>query len=538
MSMVPASDRVRPPRRAGIQVKLTVLLLAVALAPLLMSAFLVDQISRVAQNFASNEAAELRPPLEASQRVYRELIDAKKALYGQVALRLAAAPEVTAAVGAAAVRPPDEGAPPARAIWFDAVVDEVPDLIRASVRDPDGRVIAEAARTPQGEEGVAWRPREVSQRVAGGGSLVLTFAAPAALQEEYAAVSRALAKARSIDRVRRALPASYRKAFLLLVSAVVVAATLIGILLSRRLVRRVAALLAGTRRVAAGDLETRVDPVGSDEIAELARAFDRMVDDLRLNRRQIEYLQRIGAWQDVARKLAHEIKNPLTPIQLAVQQCVSAYKPPAGDPAGDRFGRLLRDTEEIVTEEIANLRRLVDTFRTLGQLPRVEARPIPLATVVDDLTKEPQFAERLRIAAPPATVMVHADRLLLRRVLTNLVENGVQAGVEAGGPGDVVIAWQADPDRGRVRVTVDDAGGGVDAAAREHIFEPYVTTKAHGTGLGLAISKKIALEHGGELEVSPERAPTGGARFVLTLPIAADGGTVAVADGEAPSGSA
>src|SRR5678810_908827 len=107
-----------------------------------------------------------------------------------------------------------------------------------------------------------------------------------------------------------------------------------------------------------------------DEMAELGSAFNTMLDDLEHARGQLEYLQRIGAWQDVARKLAHEIKNPLTPIQLAVQQTVSSYK---GDDA--RFKRQLTDTGEIVEEEIAGLRRLVDTFRTLGALPKVEAAP-------------------------------------------------------------------------------------------------------------------------------------------------------------------
>jgi two-component system nitrogen regulation sensor histidine kinase NtrY len=240
-----------------------------------------------------------------------------------------------------------------------------------------------------------------------------------------------------------------------------------------------------------------------------------MLDDLDRQRREIEYLQRIGAWQDVARSLAHEIKNPLTPIQLAVQQCVSSYG--GGDP---RFARLLADTGEIVEEEIAGLRRLVDTFRTLGQLPRVEARPVPLREIVEDLRLDPAFAERLRVDGPE-DVTVRADKLLLKRVLANLVENAVHAGKEAGRAGDVAVAWKVAPDRRSVAITVDDQGKGVSAEERDRIFEPYVTTKATGTGLGLAIAKKIALEHGGALEVAPAAAPTGGARFVVTLPLEA-----------------
>src|SRR5690606_4734619 len=141
------------------------------------------------------------------------------------------------------------------------------------------------------------------------------------------------------------------------------------------------------------------------------------------DRQKILYLQRIGAWQDVARRLAHEIKNPLTPIQLAVQQCVSQYD--GDDP---RFQRLLDDTDEIVGEEIAGLRRLVDAFSALGRLPRVEATALSLRTVLDDLGKDPGLADHLELDAAAPELTVRADRLLLRRLLANLVENGIQAG--------------------------------------------------------------------------------------------------------------
>jgi signal transduction histidine kinase len=114
---------------------------------------------------------------------------------------------------------------------------------------------------------------------------------------------------------------------------------------------------------------------------------------------------------------------------------------------------------------------------------------------------------------------VRADKLLLKRVLANLAENGVHAGQEAGKKGAVTVSWATDGTR-HATITVDDEGKGVSDDARERIFEPYVTTKATGTGLGLAIAKKIALEHGGTLDVSPTRGSLGGARFVLTVPLA------------------
>jgi nitrogen fixation/metabolism regulation signal transduction histidine kinase len=272
---------------------------------------------------------------------------------------------------------------------------------------------------------------------------------------------------------------------------VVMAAGLLAFFAGRAVTRRIDSLVVTARRQAQGHHDARVELPGSsnDELGELGAAFNAMLDQIDHARGQVEYLQRIGAWQDVARRLAHEIKNPLTPIQLAVQQTVSSYK--GDDP---RFKKLLGDTREIVEEEIEGLRRLVDTFRTLGQLPKVEKAPISLANLAEELKLDPTFAQKLELASSDKDVTVRADKLLLKR-----------------------MSWHAERDS--VAITVDDHGKGVDDASRDKIFEPYVTSKATGTGLGLAIARKIAIEHGGELSLAPGKAPTGGARFVVTLPL-------------------
>lgn len=511
------------PRRVSLQVKAVAVLLAVSMVPLAVAALLIDQTAELAHNFASNEAAFLRSPLQNAVSAYRELIETKRDLYyREAALRLAALPEIRQM---AAPDPVPDGDSPAAAerkheqARLDELLAQTTELVRLEIRGPDGVSIA-ASQTPEpaGIRSANWRAFLVTEPIAGtGATLELDFAADLDLLSEYAELNRALREAQHIDEIRSALPSSYRRAFLMLVGGVVLLVSITGIWVARRFVKRIFALVSVTRRVAAGQLDSHVALAGRDELAELARAFNRMVEQLEHDREQIAYLQRVGAWQDVARKLAHEIKNPLTPIQLAVQQCVSSYR---GD--DDRFRRLLGDTGEIVTEEISSLRRLVDAFRTLGQLPRVEARPLALAAVVDDLTRDPMLVEHLEIHRPGHPVMIRGDRLLLRRVLTNLVENGIHAGQAAGRGGAVVIRWNANLDAARVAISVDDEGGGVSPDRREAIFEPYITSKELGTGLGLTISKKIAIEHGGSLELATERAPTGGARFVLTLPLADD----------------
>jgi signal transduction histidine kinase len=510
-------------RRVGLQVKVVAVLLVIALTPLLVSALLVDQIAEVAQNFASHEAEGLRRPLGEAEKVYLQLIDSKKRMYRHMADQLARSSSVAAALagaGGPAAPAGGESPPDAATRAFTgaarALLDEERDLLRVALRRPGGGLLGEAAREAPGPGGPRrFREYAVSRPLAGGAALELAFAADLDLLDQHRHIIRVLDDSQRIGQVRSSLPSSYRFGFILLVGGVVVLVTATGILLARRLTGRIAALVSGTRRVASGDLDARVAPSGRDELGELGGAFNRMVEDLKKDRQQILYLQRIGAWQDVARRLAHEIKNPLTPIQLAVQELVSSY---AGD--DPRHRRMLADVAEIVGEEIHGLRRLVDAFSALGRLPPVEPRPLALAQLADDLGKDPQFAGHLELTAPAGPVTVAGDRLLLRRLLANLIENGIHAGQAAGKSGRVVMRWSAGAGQRGARITIDDEGAGIAEADRERIFEPYVTSKDSGTGLGLAIAKKIALDHGGSLVADVGLAPTGGARFVLILPLA------------------
>jgi two-component system nitrogen regulation sensor histidine kinase NtrY len=256
---------------------------------------------------------------------------------------------------------------------LDELLAHEPGLHELALLAPSGD---EVTRRSRPLPSAAWRLKSLEQPRAGGGALRLGFAVPASLQDDYLALKASNDQAKTLAANRSALPSSYKRAFLALVGAAALIAIVIGVVAARRVTRRVTTLVDTARAVGAGDPSARVRLAGTDEMAELGAALDGMLDQIDASRRQVEYLQRIGAWQDVARRLAHEIKNPLTPIQLAVQQCVSSYPGPGGEP-NPKFQRLLADTGEIVEEEIAGLRRLVDTFRTLGQLPKVEPIALP-----------------------------------------------------------------------------------------------------------------------------------------------------------------
>jgi two-component system nitrogen regulation sensor histidine kinase NtrY len=490
-----------PSRRkhAPLQLKVSLLMVLIVTIPLGVAYVLVGQLGKTAANVAASDASLRVEAMVKATRRYHELVNVTKRLHGEVAERLAKRPEL------AALEPTTD---------LQAIIDDPSqaELRAIALLRPDGSLVAEASRPSTGP---SWRDKVVDQPLRpDGASLRLTFEVSATLQQELQELKQSIDGTRAVSQIQSALPDSYQLTFAVLIALAGLAAAVIGILLSTLVTRRINALVTTARKVSDGQLDARAELRGRDEMAELGDAFDTMLDDLDETRRQVEYLQRMGVWQDVARRLAHEIKNPLTPIQLAVQQCVSSYK--GDDP---RFKRLLTDTGEIVEEEIEGLRRLVDTFRTLGALPRVEASPIALGDLIEELKLDPTMATRLTLAPPAKAVTVRADKLLLKRVLANLVENGIHAGQEAGHAGDVVVSWDSDPRGELVAITIDDHGNGVSDANRAKIFEPYVTTKSIGTGLGLAIARKIAIEHGGELELAPDRAPTGGARFVVSLPL-------------------
>jgi nitrogen fixation/metabolism regulation signal transduction histidine kinase len=487
----------KPSRRIPLQLKLTAALVLIVITPLAASAYLIDQLGKTAADVADSYVKAPRATMERARDSFDPLVDYTKVLYSEIAKLLAQRPDILRLDSTLDLRKLIDDEPTLRAI----ALIRADDTIAASAEKP----LSDPSR----------RDYEVIQPIDDNGArLKLTFAVLDTVNVVRADLQHAIGKAKSFEQLSTALPASYRMAFLVLLGAAGLAAAGLGIWASSFVTRRLTALVETARKVSEGHLDARVELRGNDELAELGSAFNAMLDDLDQTRAQVEYLQRMGVWQDVARRLAHEIKNPLTPIQLAVQQCVSSYK--GDDP---RFAKLLVETGEIVGEEIEGLRRLVDTFRTLGALPKVEAAPIALADVLEELKLDPAVAARVVLAPPDAPVTVRADKLLLKRVLANVIENGIQAGQEAGNPGDIVIGWAADPATDVVTITVDDCGHGVSDADRESIFEPYVTTKATGTGLGLAIARKIAIEHGGDLVLAPDRAPTGGARFVVSLPL-------------------
>lgn len=222
--------------------------------------------------------------------------------------------------------------------------------------------------------------------------------------------------------------------------------------------------------------------------------------------------QKVAAWGEVARKLAHEIKNPLTPIKLSAQRVSKAHLKGAAD-----FDQVLSESTKAIVAEVDALQHLVDEFAQFARLP--PSRPVEgsLNTVVEAAlalyeTAYPQVILERKIDLDLPALRLDAPQI--KRVIINLVDNAIAA---IGEDGAIEIGTHFDPAARLATLTVADTGPGVPAANRESVFAPNFSTKKKGSGLGLAIARRIVEDHGGEIRVE-ENTPRG-ARFVIELPV-------------------
>lgn len=346
--------------------------------------------------------------------------------------------------------------------------------------------------------------------------LKLTFTMPRRQLDELESAGSVVQRYHRIEASRDELYAGHLRAFAILLLSTALATTILGVVLARGVTKRIGRLGAALRQVAAGDLSVSVPVTGSDELTELATNFNQMIDQVAESRARVEFLQRMVAWQEMAKRLAHEIKNPLTPIQLAVEECQRRY-----DRSDLKFSALLDTTVEIVREEVGSLRHLVEHFAGFARLPAPLLESTDLVGLVRDVASEGTVGEqpvrewpKIELALPNHSVQVALDRQLFRHVLVNLLDNAAEAHAGSGS-GSVRLSVRV-LDATTAELVVEDDGPGIEDELGARIFDPYVTTKHTGTGLGLAIVMKIVVEHQGTVAVHKSRL--GGARFVVRIP--------------------
>jgi nitrogen fixation/metabolism regulation signal transduction histidine kinase len=309
----------------------------------------------------------------------------------------------------------------------------------------------------------------------------------------------------------RDLRRGIKRTYVLLAAGIWLISLALLVYLAHRISRPIQELTAGLGALAGGDLNARVKARRDDEIGRAIVAFNNMAGRLQQSTERLVYLRQLASWQTLARKMAHEVKNSLTPIRLTVEEMLVRY-----DDADRGF---MEQATQIVVDEIETLERRIRAFSQFATEPPVQPGEIDVNGLLQERiaflkTAHPEVAYDCRLAE--STPPVVADQDLLKGILTNLLENAAEAAGEGGRILGVTAA-----DGGRVAIEVHDSGPGLSEQARSSLFQPTISFKKRGMGLGLSIARKSALLNGGDIVVV--KGELGGAGFRVLLPVATHG---------------
>jgi two-component system, NtrC family, nitrogen regulation sensor histidine kinase NtrY len=300
-------------------------------------------------------------------------------------------------------------------------------------------------------------------------------------------------------------------------------AILASLWIAARVSRPIERLAHAAEEVAAGNWDVQVPERGRDEVSVLARSFNHMTSELVSQRDRLVQTERVAAWRELARRLAHELKNPLFPLQLTVENLVRAR-----ELSEEEFDEVFRESTRTLGMEIANLKTIIGRFSEFSRMPKPRLERIDLnealervarlyfpaaSRTVDSAGAGDSVPAKinccLNIASQP--LWIEADPELLHRALSNLVLNAMDAMPDGG---ELVLSSAIHEGKGEIRVA--DTGQGLTPEECERLFTPYYTTKQYGTGLGLAIVQSVVADHNGAIKV--ESSTGKGATFVITLP--------------------
>ena len=289
-------------------------------------------------------------------------------------------------------------------------------------------------------------------------------------------------------------------------------ATMLAWFLARRISGPVLEMTVASRRIALGDLSVRVPVHTGDEVGELAQSFNTMAHDLARQQGEIERRERLAAWADMAAQVAHEVKNPLTPIQLSAEHLQRAYK--ASGLASEAFDSVVSVCTRTILESVTKLRDIAAEFAAFVREPVERRERVDIAALARDVVQPYQevLPDGLRLVTrfdEPCFVL--GESKLIERAIRNLIENSMQA---VGRIGEIRIACRKSG--GGVDLIIEDTGPGFDEEARVRLFEPFFSTKTQGSGLGLALVKKVAEDLGGSASLDREGSIT---RAVFRLPL-------------------
>jgi len=300
---------------------------------------------------------------------------------------------------------------------------------------------------------------------------------------------------------QKALEAHIAKVSLLIALCGVAFGLILSGVIAAHITHPVQQLAEAATQIGGGNWDVHVEPASNDEIGRLAQAFNQMTQELIAQKERLVQTERVAAWRELARRLAHELKNPLFPLQLTVENLLRARE--AGQ---EQFEEIFRESTSTLLAEIANLKTIIGRFSDFSKMPAPQLQKVDLNEIVRSVAQlfQGQFSRDsarietvLRLDAIPT---IYADPVLLRRVVENLVLNAIDAMPNGGRLTFLTSAT----DKYAVFELLD-TGTGLTPEECERLFTPYYTSKQHGTGLGLAIVQSVISDHQGKITVSSKK---------------------------------
>ncbi len=258
--------------------------------------------------------------------------------------------------------------------------------------------------------------------------------------------------------------------------------------LSYRISNPILKLQKATEQLSRGNIDVQVKSNSKDEIGELVTSFNRMIKELQRSRAELKKAEREGAWRDIARQVAHEIKNPLTPMKLAMQHLYYAYTHGSND-----FKSIIQTTNKLIIDQVETLNRIATEFSNFAKLPSRNYELLNMNSILADVVSLMDTKGNIKISLDESVnrELVMGDKDEIKRALINIIKNSVQATDEKYEFGGGEIEVKSFRNNGYYSVKIWDNGIGMDEETQQKLFEPYFSTKSSGMGLGLVITKKI-----------------------------------------------
>lgn len=325
------------------------------------------------------------------------------------------------------------------------------------------------------------------------GAIFVNYFVPMSLANQLSEIQLTYADFKKENPLNYPIKSTYFMILLMVTLLILFSAAWTGFYVAKKLTKPIEELSKGTEEIARGNLNYTIKESYGDEMGRLIHSFNKMTQDLREHQSQIQKIERINAWTEVAKRMAHEIKNPLTPIQLSIERLRRRYLEKIQDDG------TFNEATNIVLNEVQSLKKLVSEFNTFARLPETKLLPDDLNVIIIEavnLFRAGHEKVNFDLDLSSSLSKIPLDKSQIKRALINLFDNAVSAMQNSG---QVKISTKIE--NGFIQLTIADEGCGIPDTLLPKLFEPYFSTKKDGTGLGLTIVQRIILEHGGFIKV-------------------------------------